>query len=321
MSTTTRDNMLFRDPFVQSGYVETLTQAINKFNAESGGSIALRTQRKIGDFSYEAFFKNAGGLVSRQDQTSMAAAASTQLTQDQIVSVKLNRKIGPTEWNRAAFLKPGFSMDAFKVVAGEQAAKDVLGDMLNTGLVAGASAISNVPELVADLGTGTLDATGLATGLSKFGDQASRVVALVMHSKAYFDLTKSQINPAANGYTISGAVVQGATPASFGRPIIVTDSASLFDGTHYTTLGLTADGIVVEETEDMYSTIQEITGLEQILMRMQGEFAYNLGVKGFAWDVANGGKNPNAAAIAAASNWDRKMTSHKDLAGFAIKSA
>jgi hypothetical protein len=319
--TTNRNDMLHRDPFIQSGYVETLTQALNKFNGESNGAISLRTERKIGDFSYEAFFKNAGGMVSRQDQSSMNAAPSIKLAQDQIVSVKLNRKIGPTEWNRAAFLKPGFSADAFKVVAGTQAAKDVLGDMLNTGLVAGRSAILSVPDLVANLGAGTLDASGLATGLSKFGDQASRIVAFVMHSKVFYDLVKTQINPASNGYTISGAVVQGASPASFGRPIIVSDSDSLFDGTHYTTLGLTADGIVVEETEDMYSTLQEVTGLEQILMRMQGEYAYNLGVKGFAWDVANGGKNPDAAAVAAAANWDRKYSSHKDLAGFAIVSA
>ena len=320
MSTTLPVNTQFRDPFVQSGYVEKLTQAIDRFNGQSAGTIALKTVRKIGDFSYDAFFKNGGSLVSRQDQSIQAPVASTILTQAQIASVKLNRKIGPIEWARSAFLKPGLDMNVFKMTAGEQAAASVLADMLNTGLAAGRTALSNQTLNTVDLSTVTLNTAGLNTGMSKFGDQAARINAFVMHSKTYYDLVAHQIAPANNGSDLAGIVVAAGSPVSFGRPIIVTDSDALFDGVNYFTLGLTADAIVVEETEDMYVAMQEVTGLEQLAMRMQGEFAYNLGVKGFTWDVANGGKNPDAAAIAAAANWDKVLLSHKDLAGFVIKS-
>ena len=62
----------------------------------------------------------------------------------------------------------------------------------------------------------------------------------------------------------------------------------------------------------------EVTGLEQILIRMQGEYAYNLGLKGFTYDVANGGKNPVASALSTGSNWDVAYTSEKSRAGVVI---
>lgn len=319
MSTTLPTNMIYRDPFAQSGYIETLTQAIDKFNAGSANTINLKSQAKMGDFDYSAFFKKAGNTVSRQDLSSTAAVASMILTQDQIVSVKLNRKVGPFEITRSAFLKPGFNPDLLSYEFGKTAAVDALADMLNTGISAGATALSQHADVSVDASTGTISASTLVDGMAKFGDQAQRIQAFVMHSKVFFDLMKNQVNPASAPFTIAGAVMQGATPASFNRPIIVTDSAALFDGTHYLTLGLTQDAIVVEETEEMYNLRLPISGQEQIIFREQAEYAYNLGVKGFAWDVANGGKNPADAAIAAAANWDRKFTSNKDLAGVVIK--
>lgn len=78
----------------------------------------MRTNRKPGDFDYAAYFKNTAGIVSRQDLTSTAAATSLALQQGEIVSVKLNRRIGPVDWARSAFNKPGLNEDVFRLVAG-----------------------------------------------------------------------------------------------------------------------------------------------------------------------------------------------------------
>ena len=51
---------------------------------------------------------------------------------------------------------------------------------------------------------------------------------------------------------------------------------------------------------------------------IKGEFSFNLGIKGYTWDKANGGKSPNDTAIALSSNWDRVATSHKDTAGVKV---
>src|SRR5690606_17211070 len=91
--------------------------------------------------------------------------------------------------------------------------------------------------------------------------------------------------------------------------------------TAYYTLGLTANGVLCEVTETSDIVIDDVTGGENILTRLQGEFAYNTGIKGFKWDVANGGANPNDAALGTGSNWDKAATDNKSLAGVVLASA
>ncbi|NLA68312.1 MAG: hypothetical protein GX856_08750 [Gammaproteobacteria bacterium] len=328
MATSLPTDMKFRDPFFQTGYSEVMAQAVDKFNAGSNGTILLRSNRKPGDFDYAAFFQNAGGLVSRQDQTSVASAAAKKLTQAEIASVKLNRKIGPVEWTRSALLKPGLSMDAIRVAAGQQTAKDVQAEMLNNALRAARAALNAQSANKHTVATnGTVNTAALVDALAKFGDAASRIDAWVMHSKVVFDLLQYQISPTNNGDVVANTAVVQASPLTLNRPIIVTDSDSLLvtsagsnPTTDYFTLGLTSGALVVEETEEEYITMQEVTGLEQIMIRLQGEYAYNLGIKGFTWDVANGGKNPADAAVGTGTNWDKIYSSHKDLAGVVIQS-
>lgn len=45
------------------------------------------------------------GLVSRRDTTSTAGATDQNITQDEFVTVKLNRKIGPVLQTRDSFRK------------------------------------------------------------------------------------------------------------------------------------------------------------------------------------------------------------------------
>ena len=330
MATSLPTNMKFQDPFIQSGYSDVIQQAVEKFNSGSNGTIILRSDRKPGDFDYTAIFANAGGLVSRQDQTSTAAVTATAMSQAEIASVKINRKIGPVEWARSAFLKAGLSEEAIRVAAGEQAAKDVLADMLNNVIRAGRAALDNNPgNTFTVAANGTLDTAALVSGLALMGDQSQRVSAWVMHSKTFFDITGYQIDPSNNGDIVSGNVVYSGMPGTLNRPIIVTDSDSLkvttgtgtAAVTDYYTLGLTPSGLVVEDTEEEFVTLEgPITGQEQLIYRMQGEFGYNLGVKGFTWDVANGGKNPVDADVGTGTNWDKVLNDDKSLAGVVIQS-
>jgi hypothetical protein len=147
----------------------------------------------------------------------------------------------------------------------------------------------------------------------------------VMHSKPFYDLVKNQIGLNIDG--ISNFNIATATPVTLNRPVLITDSASLVSAaqgspeeTQYTTLGLVADGAILEDSEEESLMGDLITGKENLVVRLQGEFAYNVKLKGFAWDVANGGVNPTNATIATGSNWDSVMDNNKDLAGFAIQS-
>lgn len=314
---------------LRGGIVETLTQASNFFNS-AGNAIVMSTVSRRGDYAKESFFKNISSLVSRRDTTSVSAATSLPLTMDEIISVKLNRKVGPVDQTYDAFAKVAMNMSPqeFSILLGGMVGKAMQVEMLNSALRAARAALVNQSSVFYDAGTGTLTTANLVDGLAKFGDAAQNITAWVMHSKQYFDLIKHQIGTSANGDIVSGIVVQAASPATLNRPVIVTDSDALVvaggsgSGAYndYHVLGLTQNAVVVENSETERMVLDEVTGLEQLVVRLQGEFAYNLGVKGFKWDTGNGGANPSDANVGTGSNWDPAMTSYKDFAGVVIQS-
>ena len=74
-----------------------------------------------------------------------------------------------------------------------------------------------------------------------------------------------------------------------------------------------------EESEQAYVMNELLSGKESLVVRTQGEFAFNCGLKGCAWDVANGGVNPDATALGTSTNWDTVMDDIKDLPGVSIQ--
>lgn len=314
---------------LRGGIVETLTQASAFFNS-IGGAITLSTVSRRGEYGKESFFKNVSSLVSRRDTTSVSAATALPLTMDEIISVKLNRKIGPVDQTYDAFAKIAMSMspEEFSLLLGGMVGKAMQVEMLNSALRAARASLAAQSAVFYDGGTDTITTADLVNGLAKMGDAANSIVAWVMHSKQYFDLMLHQIGTSANGDVVSGVVVQQATPATLNRPVIVTDSDALTVAggsgsgayTDYHCLGLVANGVVVENSESERLVLDEVTGLENLVVRLQGEFAYNLGVKGFKWDTANGGANPTDANVGTGSNWDVAASSYKDYAGVCIQS-
>jgi hypothetical protein len=316
---------------LRGGIVETLTQASNYFNS-AGGAINLSTISRRGDYAKETFFKSIAGIVSRRDTTSVSAATDLPLTMDEIISVKLNRKIGPVTQTYDAFAKVAMDMSAqdFSFLLGNMVAKGMQVEMLNSVLRAGRAALNNQAAVKHTIAAnGTITTAGLVDGLAKAGDSSNGIVAWVMHSKVWFDLMKHQIGTSANGDIVSGVAVQSANPLTLNRPVIVTDSPALTVAggsgsgafTDYFTLGLRQNGLVVENSEQERIVLDEVTGLENLVIRMQGEYAYNAGVSGFKWDIANGGGiNPSDANLGTGSNWDPAKSSFKDYAGIIIQS-
>jgi len=61
-----------------------------------------------------------------------------------------------------------------------------------------------------------------------------------------------------------------------------------------------------------------VTGVGHLLMRIQGEHAFNVGCKGFKRDVTDGGANPTDTALGTTTNWDKDVTEDKNLASVRI---
>lgn len=312
------------DEYFRGRFNELIATNSSVFNAASRGAIRMTTASERGNYAFTSFFQNlSSAMVARRDLTSVGAQTDTPLIQNEIVTVKLNRKMVPVAQTRDAFKKifGNFSATEFSGLVAEQMANAAQLDMLNASLNATVTALRGVTasyHLQSSLGV--MDTTTLVDALAKMGDRSDRVVAFVMHSKPFFDLVKNQI--AANITGVSNFAVANASPVSLNRPIIVTDAVGLRPQTSpdigYYTLALTSDAVVVENSEEQEVVLQDVTGLEQLAVRIQGEYAFNLGVKGFKWDNGNGGANPTDATLTTASNWDTAYGDVKDRAGICI---
>lgn len=319
------DFVIYEEEFY-AGMNEVLQQNANVFNDASANAIRLEARKLKGDFESEAFFQELTNLATRRDTASVAAVADTPMTQAERVAVKLNRKLGPIGQTMDAWRKIGYGTDEFSLRLGEQVGQAVAVDYVNSAILAAATASVNEAGLYLDSKAATLNHNELVKGLALFGDKASRIGAFVMHSKVYYDLMGQSITDKITD--VAGVTVNRGTVATLGKPVIVTDSVNLVkvDGIgvgvdSYYTLGLVQGGVVVTESEEREIMTDKISGQENIIGRVQGEYAFNLGLKGFAWDKANGGANPTDAALAVATNWDRVATDLKACFGFAAESA
>lgn len=314
----TSDFVIYQEEFF-GGATEVQMQNSDGFNAASNGAIQLINNRMKGHYEKESFMKAISGIVSRRDITSTATVTDLALTQGENVSVKINRKIGPVANTLDSFRKIASDPQEFSFILGQQWGKAMSVDMINTGIAGATAALLNVAALKNDVTgatTGTMTHDHLVTTMAKMGDASSQITAFVMHSKVYFDLMRQAI--ADKVFEVAGVTIYSGSVASFNRPIIVMDAPALFvAGTPdaYNTLALVEGGVTVQESEQREVVSDLVTGLENLVLRIQGEYAYNLGVKGFTWDVANGGSAPADAAIATGSNWDKTATDNKSCAG------
>lgn len=323
MSTSLFSDFKISNEVLQAAYVETLAQATDAFNGASANTILMEApMAKAGHYERDAFFQAmTNGAVSRRDITSVSAATAIAMTQAEIARVKLNRKVGPIELTLDSLRKIGSTVDVISYHIGQQVAKGQLVEGLNSALGAFAAAVTNVGATMLYDGTAaTITHSALVDMNNLMGDRGGDIVCYVMHSKVYNDLVKQAISDKITD--VAGVTIQAGSVATLGRPVVVTDSAGLFiDATvdKYLTLGLTRGAISLQMTESMSMVNELVTGLENLVHRFQGEYAMNLGLKGFTWDVTNGGANPDASALATGTNWDKVIANVKQCGGVALK--
>ncbi len=294
---TKSDFIIYHEEFF-GGLVEVLQQNADAFNQASNNAIRLVPMAHRGDYEKESFFKEITALVSRRDPTSTAAATDAAFVQGEQVSVKLSRKIGPVANTLDSFRKIATDPSEFSFLLGQQYGQAVALDYLSSALTALVAAITNQSALNYDA-TGdtpaTLTHTALVNGFSTFGDAHDRIVCLVMHSKPYFDLIKQSI--ADKVFEVAGATIYSGTPATFGKPVIVTDDPALKtpgSPNTYSVLALVEGAADVYESEEREIASELVTGKENLVLRIQGEYAFTLRLKGYTWDVTNGGANPTS---------------------------
>lgn len=310
-----------------SGMNEVLQQYTNVFNEGSQGAVRLVTNEIRGDFERQSFMRKiANGTISHRDTSSTSTVTPDKMEQGEMTAPKVNRRIGPNSNTLDAWKKIAEDPQIFSFFYGQQVAEDVAADWLNTTVLAGVTAMnteaSGSNQMVYDA-TGETDprlrTEYLVRGLKLLGDRAQRVRAWVMHSDSFYNLVESQILDQVTN--VADVVIYGGVPGTLNRPVIVTDSPSLITGEYddeYNVLGLTEDAFTATQSEqqDIYSEVE--LGRENLVMTIQGEYAFQTRVKGFDY---TGGANPDDATLGAGSNWNFEMHDRKLGPGVLIKVA
>jgi hypothetical protein len=314
------DYKIYHDEYF-AGLAEVSAQNADVFNQRSAGAFrVIPAAAKEGDYEKASYFKNISGLITRRDDTDTTSTpTAVKPTQEEYIAVKVKRQIGPVEYTLDGLKSIGVTPELFSFYLGQQVAKQRLLEQLSIGVRALVGAIVNVgATLIRDVSaTSVLTTPQMIRGRALFGDAWMNIVSWVMHSLPMTDLA---IDQAAAGLDIfSGMALGKGTPQTLGLPYVVTDEAQLIDSANYYTLGLTEGAIMIkEEAGEDPPYLDIVTGKPNLIARVQGEYAFTLGLKGYKWA---GSRNPADATVGTGSNWTKIATSIKDTAGFALKTA
>lgn len=321
----TISNMAVFNDFAYATITEVIAQQVDKFNAASQGTISLRTKGNVGDFAHKASFAEISSLMRRRDIYATGAIGTSPLAMLTETSVKIAGGTAEILFDPAQFTWIQMNPEVAGVVIGEQVAKGMFADYLNTGLRAMRAATVNVGATASYvvLSQGKLTLNGLNRGAQLFGDNAPSIRAWVMHSTPLHDLYDQSLTNTSQLFQFGNVQVR---QDGFGRLFVVTDSPSLYgavsspDVTDYYTIGLVENGIVVEDNGDFFANMETTNGDENINRSWQGEYTFNLALKGYAWNTSGGGKSPTDAEIATGTNWTKVATDLKNTAGVSIRS-
>ncbi len=315
---------------LHTAMTEVIAQVVDLFNASSGGAIVLRQDRGMGDYKKESFFANIADLVGRRIDTDTTTGLTDKaLAQSERVKVKLKRRVEPVAVTLDALEESGFYGGAdvdtgnseFSFMLGQQIGAEIAQKYLDAAVMAVNAAIGSQATIIHDYSaTGDITHGQINVANAKLGDRSSRIKTYVMYSKVYHDLIGQAMTDKVVEVA-NVAIVSGST-FGLGRRIVVADVADLFNATptpdQYTSLGLVENAVEVIQDRPLDLIAVPVTGLPNLITRIQGEYSFTVGVKGFTWDVTNGGRNPTDTALGTTTNWDKVCTDLKNGPGVKI---
>lgn len=296
--------------------IELLGQKTDVFNAASGGAIVLSSTTWRGDFSKESFFNQIASAKRRVDRyAAIATQAPTALTQGEHVGVKVAGGFGPVlfEPSQMTWLNED-PASAIRAIS-EGFADALLADQLNTSVGAAVAAVSGQAALVNDVSASAgLTLNALNNSHAKFGDQSQLLVTDVMTGAAWHKLVDKALTNSSQLFVSGNVMVVDV----LGKRYVVSDIPALYEaGTPNKSkvLSVTASGIIVDNTSDIIANMDTANGSTRIQTTWQADYSFGLKLKGYSWDVANGGKSPIDSELFTASNWDKAVAENKHTLG------
>lgn len=309
------------DEYAYSTMVELLDYNINLFNEATRGGLVLTNGAHQGDYSTTAMWALVSGIVRRRNAYGSGAVSEKTLTQIQETSVKVAAGTAPVRIDPGMMRWIQRSPEEAGAVVGKQMAQQALQDMVETSITCFRAATeAQATNFLDGSASGNCSLVQLNSARAKLGDRAGEVACWLIHSKMLFDMYGTALTNANTLFTFGNVKV---THDGFGNPFVVSDSPSLVvtadNPDTYRALGLVPGAVIVTRNNDFESNTETSNGDENIKRTYQAEWSFNLALKGFTWDKTNGGHSPSNTALATATNWDKYVTSYKDLGGVVLK--
>jgi len=298
-------NMQIYNTEIQTSTIELVDQMVSNIAAASRNAIQLTSVRNQGDFAKEAFWQNLSAAQRRVDRNAaIASQSSTDLVQLETVGVKVAGGFGPV------LMEPGqltwLQQDPTSAIAAisRYFAEALIQDQLNTGILSAVAAINNQAALVNDVLTAKITQTAINGGHAKFGDMSQMLVCDVMQGQTYHKLVDQGLANSNELFKADNVTIVDI----LGKAVVITDAPALLDlattPDQDLVLSLVAGGLEVSDNADLITNMEVTNGRSRIETTWQADYSFNVKIKGYAWDVANGGASPLDAELATGSNWD-----------------
>lgn len=322
MALTFLSDLLPYDQYLRTGYIEQLTYAVNILNAASGGTIRLESENTTGTKKHEAFFHDFG-TMERRDITTDSAQVAEKIERAEHTAFKTFWKFKPVAWQWTAFkTSDNMTNDEVMFMVGRKLAEKKVEFTVKQAITICAAAIGSCANCVVDASSQNFSMATEIDAMARFGDAASRLRALIMHSAVFFTLFKDQVLN--TKFTLGeGLMMYGGTPATMNKPVIVTDNPELTyqdsGAIKYKTLFLTDNAVTLRDNGNTQFAMQTQVGNENLASLFQGE--------GDMWNYVKGyqlkptvGTNPTDSKLSNPLSWEMWVNTEKLTAGVLIKS-
>jgi len=299
-------NMQVYNTEIQTSTIEMVDQMVANIAGASRNAIQLTSIRNQGNFAKEAFWQNLSGAQRRVDRNiANASQSTTDLVQLESVGVKVAGGFGPV------LLEPGqltwLQEDPASAIAAisRYFAEALVQDQLNTGILSAVAAINNQASLVNDVLTGKISQSAINGSHALFGDMSQMLVCDVMTGSTYHKLVDQGLANSNELFKADNVTIVDI----LGKAVVITDAPALFDAAttpdQDLVLSLVAGGLEVSDNSDLITNMETNNGNKRIETTWQADYTFNVKLKGYAWDIANGGSSPSDADLATGSNWDK----------------
>ena len=302
--------------YLMEATAETLGQQVERFNGASNGAIVLTSMNFEGDFFQRSFYAALHSAQRRVDRyAAQSTASATALSQLQENSVKVAGGFGPIafEPGQMTWIQKN-EAEAIAVISG-QLAEAIMQDQLNSGIAAAVAAISNQATATNDVSaTGGVTYNAINDSHALFGDRSGSLVAQVMTGSMYHKLVGQNLTNTPQLFQAQNVTIVDI----LGKPVIVTDAPGLYEaGTPNKdkVLSLASGGVTVMDGSDVITNIETSNGQTRIETTMQADYSFGLGLLGYSWDTATGGKSPDDTTLATGANWEKVVSDIKHTAG------